>query len=208
MKKIIVCLLTLSFIFTLLVGCKKQEQFPDSNEITSMYHIASYENLDKLTNTIKTAKQKQENNQELSQDDMVLVTLEQLYKPAVDIPNYTMYSIDVSKYYVRYWYCPNDLEHSQITSSDQLLSITYQRPKDGVDQFEQAIVQYREQSNIAPTEEGVLYDAECRSIAFRLGTSYGYIKVPESMNTYETILPLCQYELVEISNSTEAETAN
>ena len=133
-KQILLFLLVLCSILSTLVGCQKKEE-----EIASMYHIASYETLDEFATAIKQAKQKQANNETLTEDDKVLVGLETVYKPSADIPSCTMYKIDVSKYFVRYWYCPNNIEYSSITTLDELLFITFQRPEDGINQFDQIV---------------------------------------------------------------------
>ena len=52
-----------------------------------------------------------------------------------------------------------------------------------------------------PNEDGVIYDPAYREIIFPMGTAVGYVRVPESMNNYETILPLCQYEVLEIAET-------
>lgn len=188
MKKIILCLLMLSLFFSLLLGCQKQE-------VSSMFHIASYETLEDLTDSIQEANQKQANDEKLTDDDEVLVALEKVYKPAVDIADYTMYKIDVSKYYIRYWYRPNDIENPV---PKELLYYTFRLPRKDVDQFAQVVEQYREQKQIEVNEDGMLYDPENQDVTFPMETSFGYVTVPESMNQYETILPLCQYEILEI----------
>ena len=166
-----------------------------------MYHIASYETLDAFAAAIKQAKQKQANNETLTEDDKVLVGLETVYKPSADIPSCTMYKIDVSKYFVRYWYCPDNIENPNNKTSDELVFITFQRPEDGVNQFDQIVEEHREENLPEPNEGGVIYDPAYREILFPMGTSFGYVRVLESMNNYETILPLCQYEVLEIAEA-------
>ena len=194
MKKTILWLLLLSFVLSVSAGCQKKEE-----EISIMYHIASYETLDAFAAAIKQAKQKQANNETLTEDDKVLVGLETVYKPSADIPSCTMYKIDVSKYFVRY--CPDNIENPNNKTSDELLFITFQRPEDGVNQFDQIVEEHREENLPEPNEDGVIYDPAYREILFPMGTSFGYVRVLESMNNYETILPLCQYEVLEIAEA-------
>ena len=193
--KTIVLLLVLSSVLALLNGCRFKEP-----ELMADYW-ATYDSMDEFTEAYKAARRRQKSGEELTQDDNLLFKIDTVYQPAFDLPEYTLYHISVGDYNLRYWYCPNDIEYSNNTTLNELLYITFYHPKEGVDQFEQAVQQYRKQNQIEPTADGVIYDATNRYVYFRVGTSYGYVAVPESMNTYETILPLCQYEVLEITET-------
>ena len=160
---------------------------------------ATYDSMDEFTEAYKAARRRQKSGEELTQDDNLLLRIDTVYQPAFDLPEYTLYHISVGDYNLRYWYCPVDLVETASTVNS--FYISFPHPKEGVDQFDQVVQQYRDEYKLEPTADGVIYNPTNSLICFRVGTSYGCVSVPESMNTYETILPLCQYEILEIAET-------
>ena len=144
----------------------------------------------------------------------ILVDLEDFPVPSAVPANYYLKTVYVTKYNIHYSYYKEGetREYKEVEPGKyESQVIQYRFNHEDVnerDGFEIVKEQYRTQDGLEPTEDGVIYDEYLATVTFRVGRSHGSVIVPKSMNAYETILPLCQYEIVEISNSTEAETAN
>ncbi len=195
MKKTILWMLLLSLILSLSAGCRLKE--PEPMPIADYW--ATYRTMNEFTEAYKAAKQRQKSGEELTQDDVFLLRINTVYQPVFDLSEYTLNYISVNDYNLQYWYSPADLVDTASTSIS--ICITFYHPKEGVDQFEQAVQQYRDEYKLEPTADGVLYNPTDSTIYFRVGTSCAQVTVPEAMNSYETILPLCQYEVLEIAET-------
>lgn len=208
MKKVFIFLLTINIIFCSFIGCQK-----DQGTDCKLERV-EFTSVEDLVSALKAAKQKQSNNEELTEDEKILVDLEDLPVPSAVPANYDLKTVYVTKYDVHYSYYKEGetREYKEIEPGkyeSQVIKYWFNHEDTSErDGFEIVKEQYRTQDGLEPTEDGVIYDEYLATVTFRVGRSHGSVIVPESMNTYETILPLCQYELVEISNSTEAETAN
>lgn len=208
MKRIFICCLTIFVVFSSLISCKKEEVpsdcTPERVEFTSV---------DDLISALKAAKQKQSNNEELTEDEKILVDLEDLPVPSAVPANYDLKIVYVTKYDVHYSYYKEGetREYKEVEPGkyeSQVIKYWFNHEDTSErDGFEVVKEQYRTQSGLEPTEDGVIYDEYLATVTFRVGRSHGSVIVPKPMNTYETILPLCQYEIVEITDNTETEAA-
>ena len=167
--------------------------------------MAEFETLDELKAAWKIAKQKQEQNEELSIDEALLVVLEQIPYPTAEVEGYFLKNISVSKFSVHYDYFREGATQFYMPDENGNLVRQYMEyvfnleDLGGADGFEIVAEQFRTQYQLEPTEDGVIYDAKGSRMSFRVGMSHGLVTVPDFMNQYDTILSLCQYEIITLS---------
>ena len=203
MKKIFILTLVFTLLLSIFCGCQKEDE--TDPDIQSSLYKAEFETLDELKAAWKIAKQKQEQNEELSIDEALLVVLEQIPNPIAEVEGYFLKNIQVSKFCVHYvyfregatqFYMPDENGNLVRQAMEYIFSVEDFGDMNG---FEIVAEQSRTQDQLEPTEDGVFYDERSARMVFSVGNSYCILTVPDFMNQYDTILSLCQYEIITLS---------
>lgn len=118
--------------------------------------------------------------------------LEYFYAPAAEFPGYCLRHIEVSEWYIRYWYIPIGCSDPDWLIRDGI-AVDYL-----LGQVEDAMGGLADQFDLERTPEGYLYHPEQGWIAFEAGSSRMTIEVPDSMNDYELLKTFCTARRVEI----------
>lgn len=189
----------LVLLLSVFCGCQKEEDLIVDKVPATVY------SREELFELVQSARQKQSNGEQLSQDEEFVVDLQEIPSPVIDTSEYALIRIVVSQYHIRYYYCPvSELETAEGETGDfdlwrsEYLAFSYSRevyfgedPLDGI----------AEQVNVEVNSEGVIYDESKGQIFFRYGLSSGDITATESLNHYDILFPLCQYEVITIPDA-------
>ena len=200
MKKIAIIALSVILILSAFCSCNKK----DNRESSSINNIV-FVNTNGFVAAIQEAKQKQNSGTELTSDELILVGLESVPYPTADFSEYSLKQIKVSQYYIVYEYSLLNGENSTEADSgivkDNKITFTFNREplEEGVDAFEILAKQYKNLFQVEVSQDGVIYVEEYAEMAFRVGQSWGYVTVPTQLNSYETMLPLCVYDVIDIA---------
>ncbi len=120
------------------------------------------------------------------------------YVPALLPSNYVLEGINVSKTEITYYYQPSDVPYSY----KNLIKFIYKNPDQVTTENPLDMLVARDKTDV--TEDDLLYLPQYREINFTVGDSWMSIVVPESMNTYEQLKPLCvatRYEVNQNDNT-------
>jgi hypothetical protein len=162
-----------------------EEQTPtvETEHIEVDYMYCMFSTVDELVEGIKAAARSEDSDTTAAINK--LGELEDFYAPAPSaFPGFSLLQIEVSPYNIIYYYTPDDAEEMWFDYNIGI-TVTYSRIS------EKTLETIAAQLDLQPTEDGVLYDAKKANISFAEEASVISIHVPESMNTYEQLLPLC-----------------
>ena len=115
--------------------------------------------------------------------------LEYFYAPAVEFPGYCLRHIEVSEWYICYWYVPIGCSDPDWLVRDGIRVVySFKGTMEGI----------AKQYGLERTPEGHLYHPKESWIAFAVGDSRMTIEVPDSMNDYALLKTFCTARRVEI----------
>ena len=172
----------------------------DSNTITTSPSSELYTSVEKLMQGKTVLMESGDYSPQSTNSETLLSKYyNEIYVPAAQFSGYELDSVTVSAKSISYYYKPISVTEYELNNE---IIVNYANPSrfNGKDPMQSVVTQFR----AALTEDGFLYLPEKRDITFPVGNSRMSITVPESMNTYEQLKPLCvatRYEVNQNDNT-------
>jgi hypothetical protein len=111
----------------------------------------------------------------------------------VGFEGYELDNISVMPSFIYYRYVPVDKPYQ---SADEITAY-YMRPEEIPEEYT-GLEFYQEQQNGVINDDGLIYEPRYNRILFAAGESCITLYIPDSMNDYETLKPLCVAEKITV----------
>lgn len=208
MKKTLILLLFILLVFT--VGCTVQDEAkepPAEVAETSCDEVEAdvsedpavdmgaeaepmlYSSVEEMMEAVQTERQAK------SKDGMAQLSkldeLSMVYVPAESLSGRSLFLIEVSPYAVRYYYMPGGTAAPEFSDTEGIIVSCYREPEYNPDTF-------FEDNGLVPDEDGFVYEEEKNKMTFIQNDGIISVRVPDILNSYDTLRSLCEIKKIEI----------
>lgn len=202
MKQIIVFLMC--FIIVLSTGCVVKDNTDTSDltdeTISNKSNNESYDiselpltvyNIDSLC--VKINNSKKSGNSEWVFTINNVNEIEKVVYPELNNSNFYLIRIDVYSKRMFYYFMPKDSIDDTSISFNYNEGIVVTVSRDGTKE-DNAFEAVKKQHNLKTTKDGYLYNEEHNKLYIPYDYSWISIRVPDELNTYETLTDLCTFK--------------
>lgn len=190
MKRFLTCFFVILLLCNGLIGCKK-----DSSDRIYADPIYIYNNLETFQTALQNAKHKQDKGEELTDEEKRLTKITEIVVPTPNLDTYHLHAIHLQHKLTYIFYSEED---NLSTPNEIMYCFSIPNYIYNEDAFLNHKAIILENGGIEYEKDGVIYDEKHATMYFVYHDTWAEVTVTSSMNTYDQLLALCQYEIVSV----------